>query len=487
MIQDLIELLDRSWAALDAEKGLDFALQCFPFHEQLLRDSRLNALLIEFRREEADSIAVLRRVEVTTRARLATIADALEAGAPPALEAASDDAPDDVADCVSSIGLVRQLLSPAQANEHGERDGRDAYFDDRVNRAIGCLKELVSPARTDKTRVQLDEVERAFGHAARVRATFVRTSAASALTRLEQDFADLHPPEIDPGRHAKLARLARVVKRPLGAIYDKLFGGGLLITGFTLTTRADSDMVDSEDDAALAQYLERMRRDMRRVYEEIRRRLGAERSLIAVFDRYRHRCQWYEADRLRDVAAHGRGKPEDRLTATLAAYLFDHGLNPLTRPLAGQLQPDLLGTGTRFSFYVEAKQYRRANRAYLVKGMQQVWDMLHQIRGTPVDVAEAFYIVYRRGGPRYAFSVDRVQHGDRVVHVMLIDIAPADQRGSRAPQTVSIEQDELLPRQSKPSSGSGVRRVRGGTPAPRSGRRRGTPGARVSRRKRRRW
>jgi hypothetical protein len=143
--------------------------------------------------------------------------------------------------------------------------------------------------------------------------------------------------------------------------------------------------------------------------------------------------------------------------------LFDHGLNPLTRPLAGKLEPDLLGSDTPFSFYVEAKQYRRAGRKYLLDGMQQVWDMLDQLRGTAVDVAEAFYVVYRRGGPRYTFP-DRVPHGDRVVHVMLIDIAPADQRGSNAPQTVAIELDELLPH---PTRGKAAVRRRGALPGPR--------------------
>jgi hypothetical protein len=76
--------------------------------------------------------------------------------------------------------------------------------------------------------------------------------------------------------------------------------------------------------------------------------------------------------------------------------------------------------------------------------MQQVWDMLDQLRGTTHDVREAFYVVYRRGGPRYAFP-PRVQDGDRVVHVIAIDIAPSDERGSRARHTIAIELAELAP------------------------------------------
>jgi hypothetical protein len=168
-------------------------------------------------------------------------------------------------------------------------------------------------------------------------------------------------------------------------IYKALFGTGQRVV---VVEQDRSDEIAGNADVA------EMRKDMKRIYEEIRRRLGAERSLVAVFDRYRQRCQWYEAEILREIAEHGPGpgKPEDRLTETLATYLFDHGLNPLTRPLAGRLQPDLLGLDAPFSFYVEAKQYTQACRTYLLDGMKQVWDMLDQLRNSGFDVAEAFYL-----------------------------------------------------------------------------------------------
>lgn len=68
---------------------------------------------------------------------------------------------------------------------------------------------------------------------------------------------------------------------------------------------------------------------------------------------------------------------------------------------------------SRFSFYVEAKQYVAVAPGYLLKGMQQIWNMLDELRGTSLDVSEAFYVVYRRGGPRYSFE-PRVQHRERV-------------------------------------------------------------------------
>jgi hypothetical protein len=205
---------------------------------------------------------------------------------------------------------------------------------------------------------------------------------------LERHLDDFHPPAIDRGEASELAHLARTHNSPVGRLVETIFGAG---------------RIDLETDLQAAVFLDGMRADARRVYEHVRARIGAELSLRAVFERYRQRSAWYDAERLRAIARSGAGKPEDRLTETLAAYLFDHGLNPLTRPLVGKVQPDVLGVGAKFSFYVEAKQYTDGAATYLRKGMQQVWDMLDEIRGSSLDVAEAFYVVYRRGGPRYSF------------------------------------------------------------------------------------
>jgi hypothetical protein len=167
--------------------------------------------------------------------------------------------------------------------------------------------------------------------------------------------------------------------------------------------------------------------------------------LLAVVDRYRQRCQWYDSEALRALAESGPGKPEDRLSQTLATYLFDHGLNPLTRPLMGRVSPDILHPHSTFSFYIEAKQYTKGCRKYLLQGMQQVWDMLSNVLGTDYDIREAFYVVYRRGGPRYRFP-PRVPDKDRgSVHIVVVDIAASNERGSNAPRTLEFKIEDLVP------------------------------------------
>jgi hypothetical protein len=442
VIEDLVAVVRRSWKSLDRVQGVDFVLHCFPFLDGLSRDPRVNTLLADFRREERESRAAFEKVERTVRQELLALIDDVEAVAPAAfLQPPADRLSPDF-----SANALRRRLQPQPRTEDDEAWLQGRERDDHDNRRLDGAIAIVSGAIQREGAVdpvdepafngRLGEIEVRFEHAERVRRTAFRTSAGAALERVERDLRDLHPPPTVLGMRAFVQRMAEVDEdRPLGRILERAFGRGEQI---------DDGIPDPVVDARLA----RMRRDMQRVVDELVRRLGAERSLLAVVERYRQRAQWYDAARLQAIAAKGPGKAEDRLTETLATYLFDHGLNPLTRPLAGLLQPDLLGQDSRFSFYVEAKQYKASTtsvRTYLREGMHQVWDMLGQLQGSGFDVVEAFYIVYRRGGPRYTFP-PRLQHGRFVVHILMIDLAPSSERGSRAPQTFAFDAADLMPR-----------------------------------------
>jgi hypothetical protein len=90
------------------------------------------------------------------------------------------------------------------------------------------------------------------------------------------------------------------------------------------------------------------------------------------------------------------GGPEDRLPAEFARYLFDQGLSPLSKPMTGGLQPDLLDPAARF--YVEAKQYDSSARGDIVSAVAQVMDTVGRLRGSQYEVDEAFRAVFRRRG-----------------------------------------------------------------------------------------
>lgn len=74
------------------------------------------------------------------------------------------------------------------------------------------------------------------------------------------------------------------------------------------------------------------------------------------------------------------------------------------------------------------------------------------LRGTPYDVHEAFYVVFRRGGPRYVLP-PAVRGEGWTAHLLLIDIAPAEKPGSRgATRPYVISAEELRPAGVPPAS-----------------------------------
>ena len=166
-----------------------------------------------------------------------------------------------------------------------------------------------------------------------------------------------------------------------------------------------------------------------RFYEELRLRIGTVRGKLALIMRFKGRCEWHDRDRLRLLAL-GAQAPEEALTAELARWLYDHGLNPLTRARAAGLEPDVLDPTEAPSFYIEAKRYRRSARSYLVRGVHQVNDTVGRLYGSAYEVHEAFYVVFREGGPRYAFP-EAIPGVGWTVYPVLIDIAEARVSGSR--------------------------------------------------------
>jgi len=131
------------------------------------------------------------------------------------------------------------------------------------------------------------------------------------------------------------------------------------------------------------------------------------------------------------------------------AYLGHGGGAAKPEGQRGGLEPDVLAPFAdpkiRWTFYAEAKQYSKACVPYLARGIREIADHLTRLRGTAFEVHEAFYMVFRLGGPLYHLP-ERVPLGDVTVYPVLIDIAEPKKSGSRqrvTPVVVTVE--ELVP------------------------------------------
>jgi hypothetical protein len=200
--------------------------------------------------------------------------------------------------------------------------------------------------------------------------------------------------------------------------------------------------------AELRNALEELANAARLVHAEVQARLGDVRSKLGLFQRFKTRCEWYDRERLTKLADEAKGSAENRLTAELALFLFDQGLNPLIRPRVANQEPDILDPSLQGRVYVEAKQYKesKGTREDVRTGARQIWAMLATLRGTKYEVQEAFFPIFRRGGPRYVLPRSPLRHGGAVMYPLLIDLAPSKESGSQLRENeIEIPPEELLP------------------------------------------
>lgn len=430
MIDELAVALERYWSSINRETGPDFVAHLIRFLATLREDARTRGILEDLAREERASAAQLVVSRQIAERSLRDLIATMDRDHEGILRSEGRNVS---ADLLAHLDDHSRVRDPLRYVILVVRESVKTFFERVCQRVEAHIvadadKELDAALEGDvdashALRNRINSIDAAYSYSQRARRLDEVSAPGAALAQLEHDLQELHPgPE-------RLPR-AREHDGTLNHLRNYYF---------------ERQPALMDDAGAIAQSIP-LRNRATTVFEEIRRRLGLERSVLSLVNRYRQRVEWYEAHRLRQLALAevGPGQIEERLTATLAMYLFDHGLNPLTKPMIGPAQPDVLGTDEHFSFYVEAKQHLGDARSYLVQGFNQMWDMFDRVRGTRQEVREAFYVVFRRGGPRYQFP-DRVPNEGRLVYPVVINIAEMSESGVHAPTPIRIHESELLP------------------------------------------
>lgn len=182
---------------------------------------------------------------------------------------------------------------------------------------------------------------------------------------------------------------------------------------------------------------------LRRVYEELRNRIGTRLSYFQVFGKYKARCMWYDHERLSKLISTKKQKCEHLLTLELAKYLFDNDITMLYRSKFGKHELDLFDPSLTSPIFVEVKVYRDSNaRRIILNGFFQIHSYLNNI-GDRYPVREAFYIIYRLGGPLYDLP-KQVSYNNFTITTFIIDLAESKVSGSRQPKPVVIDLEDIL-------------------------------------------
>lgn len=461
MIQEQIDLLERQYDYLSRQVGLDYIRQARQFCSFLQRNVQYSGLIQDMLREAQTAIDELEEADNSLMPELVAIRNELQQRAPECDDSNMQRPAPAVLNHMKyelSFAFFDAFLKGA--DRISGRPMRPTPYDDRttfqtlswiVSGKITTLMDGYNPAsgafEEDKKRTDLQDL--------RVRVTKLQR-------KHDHKFKEFLDAKFSlPGiSWSNIIGIFNAIN-PEPTAYDGLDIEEMLEMALHNPGRVLGKAL-YEPEARLSdaqrhsvEYLiGEIRKLCERIYEELRLRLGTTRSNLALIRRYKNRCEWHDKARLRAVAQ--SKSPENDLTAELARYLFDQGLNPLTRARTAGLEPDLLDPTALGKVYVEAKQYDDSKRAYLVKAVAQVHDTLGGLRGTPYEVSEAFVVIFRRGGPRYIFP-DVIRSEGYAIYIILIDIAPTSESGTRQKyKPIQIPLDELI---AKPTNTEPIERL----------------------------
>ncbi len=186
--------------------------------------------------------------------------------------------------------------------------------------------------------------------------------------------------------------------------------------------------------------------DLRLVYEGLRAEIGSRLVHYELLNsRYKARCMWYDRERLTSLIEQHPSNEEHALTTDLALYLFDNGVSTLYRLKRGAHEYDLVDYQTENPIFIEVKVYKSSKNARrnLVRGVAQLHGYLNGCEAEGIFVEEAYYVVYRLGGPLYDLPWE-IPTNRRTFYPIVVDLAPSQESGSRQPKPIKIALGEFF-------------------------------------------
>ena len=190
----------------------------------------------------------------------------------------------------------------------------------------------------------------------------------------------------------------------------------------------------------------RIHRLVKTIHLALQSSLAKGRSRWALVRRFAARCECFERDALIGAAVQDE-IPERALTLAFARYLFDAGFNPLVDTKACGLRPDVFDATSSPAVYVEAKQYEHIASGISAKLRDAIaqtvttWDLLADWWWVP----EAFILVFRRSGRSLSVDNPEAIYRGRKLYLHCVNLAPANESGSRAAEPVVVDLAKLMP------------------------------------------
>ena len=127
-----------------------------------------------------------------------------------------------------------------------------------------------------------------------------------------------------------------------------------------------------------------------------------------------------------------------------ALWFFDQGLNPISKPLTGNLEPDLLDPLSKPKLYIEAKRYKdKSGLGKAVSGVRQVADTMQRLLPAPFNLTEAVLLVFREDGPLLVLP-PVIMVGEWRLLTVVVDLSPGKSGSKQKSDPIEYKVADLI-------------------------------------------
>jgi|GEM_PF-400436 len=180
------------------------------------------------------------------------------------------------------------------------------------------------------------------------------------------------------------------------------------------------------------------------VYEYLDEQLDDRGAVLALLRRYKHKCEWFRRDELRELWEQHTSQGERLLARNLYEYLHDQGLEFVIEPWSASGEADLVSSQQGSEpLIADVKIFnpdKAKDKAYIASGF-------HQVYTYTLDHNEPFgyLVIFNTGAVDLKFALAEesqhipfVVHNGKTIFLITIDISHYDESASKRGKLKSV-------------------------------------------------
>ena len=454
-VENIIDLLDRRYDFLMQSKNEDFMLDLASFVNFLLENNHIKDSTMKVFSEYAKEQEMYAEIRAKEKKQIVALAEKIKIKYPE-LDDSAKEYPGhsrDTSDYENSFAAFNDVVNNVKRVESFSLSPDMMDDDSDEERLLNILLNKIHKyeERDDKGKKikEFDEklllefqnlnAQREFNF--REWLNSFRVSAGSALDQLCQTIADINPKpekyENKDDRFRKLTSITMMKKAHFhGWIQDATYG---VVSKYSNYSPAGLKPEQMEE------VFSKLKEKAKRIYAAVREEIGVHLLNLQLLKNYKVRCMWYDFDEVRRLVFPSGKLVKNRekiMTLHLARYLFDNGMPVIYRLKAGQHEMDMVAPDAKHPLLVEVKVYKDSTaKNDLVNGLVQVHSYLNNVSGSR-GIHEAFYVIYRVGGPLYELP-EKIVTNNFVINTIVIDVGLGEESGRKQKKSIVISEKEI--------------------------------------------